>query len=299
MRHGQRRRGHRRARIGYTAIATALVCALTFPAAGCGSSDGPSPQPSETPGTSAAAPSPTMDAGKDSSDDEHAGGDMLFNGPDHWDGAVDTSCPADKDVRIIIVRGTLEPVGNNSLHELARMIDEAIGGRAAIDELDYPASWRNGSGARGVNMLVKTLNTQARTCPGVKTVLLGYSQGAMVVGDALSDPQARFNKDDGQRLSEHAFADIAAVELFGDPRFDGSADYGAGSYDRATDGILGARGKDDLRAVQGRIVSYCNADDFACQLGGHGDAHGLYRSNGSFDEGAQYAAARIRTALGE
>lgn len=222
---------------------------------------------------------------------------MLFNGPDHWDGEVPNGCAAGKDVRIVIVRGTLEPAEGSSLETLAQSIDERIGGRASIDVLDYPASWKSGSEARGVNMLIATLNAQARACPSTKTVVLGYSQGAMVVGDALSVPEARFNDDNGQSLSAQALANIAVVELFGDPRFDASADYGAGSYDRSVDGILGARDGDDLRALQGRIVSYCNADDFACQLGGHDDAHGLYRSNGTFDEAVTFAVPRTEAAL--
>ncbi len=298
MRFGHRMHGRRApARIGRAALVAAFAGMLTLAAAGCGPSDDASRSPSAAPSPTTSISAPATDS--DGSDAEHVGSDMLFNGPDHWDGDVEASCPAAKDVRIIIVRGTLEQVGDGSLNELARMIDEGVGGRAAVDDLGYPASWKAGSEARGVNMLIRTLNAQADACPGVKTVLLGYSQGAMVVGDALSAPEKRFNEDDGQRLSERALADIAAVELFGDPRFDGSADYGVGGYDAAVDGILGARGEDDLRALQGRLVSYCNADDFACQLGGHGDAHGLYRSNGSFDEGAQYAVTRIRAALGE
>ncbi|WP_101671539.1 cutinase family protein [Bifidobacterium anseris] len=304
MRHRSRIASRRPARrIGYAA---ALACVLTLVGAGCGSSEDALQQPTPSAVTSSTASSPTEPSPTASSStssptdsDGRVGSDMLFNGADHWGGDVDVSCPAGKDVRIIVVRGTLENVGDGSLGELARMIDDGVGGRAAIDDLDYPASWEAGSEARGVNMLVKTLNAQAQACPDVKTVLLGYSQGAMVVGDALSAPDVRFNKDDGQRVSARALTNIAAVELFGDPRFDGSADYDTGDYDRSVDGILGARGGDDLRALSGRIISYCNADDFACQLGGHGDAHGLYRSNGSFDDAAQYAVTRIHTALGE
>lgn len=276
------------------ACTVALVCAAVLALAGCG------PSADTAKGTDAStAPSPNASASDDASPsaNERAGANMLFNGPDHWDGEVPNGCAAGKDVRIVIVRGTLEPVEGSSLETLAQSIDERIGGRASIDVLDYPASWKSGSEARGVNMLIATLNAQARACPSTKTVVLGYSQGAMVVGDALSVPEARFNDDNGQSLSAQALANIAVVELFGDPRFDASADYGAGSYDRSVDGILGARDGDDLRALQGRIVSYCNADDFACQLGGHDDAHGLYRSNGTFDEAVTFAVPRTEAAL--
>ena len=276
------------------ACTVALVCAAVLALAGCG------PSADTAKGTDAStAPSPNASASDDASPsaNERAGANMLFNGPDHWDGEVPNGCVAGKDVRIVIVRGTLEPAEGSSLETLAQSIDERIGGRASIDVLDYPASWKSGSEARGVNMLIATLNAQARACPSTKTVVLGYSQGAMVVGDALSVPEARFNDDNGQSLSAQALANIAVVELFGDPRFDASADYGAGSYDRSVDGILGARDGDDLRALQGRIVSYCNADDFACQLGGHDDAHGLYRSNGTFDEAVTFAVPRTEAAL--
>ncbi len=323
------------------ACTVALVCAAVLALAGCG------PSADTAKGTDAStAPSPNASASDDASPsaNERAGANMLFNGPDHWDGEVPNGCAAGKDVRIVIVRGTLEPaegssletlaqsideriggrasidvldypaswksgseargvnmliatLEGSSLETLAQSIDERIGGRASIDVLDYPASWKSGSEARGVNMLIATLNAQARACPSTRTVVLGYSQGAMVVGDALSVPEARFNDDNGQSLSAQALANIAVVELFGDPRFDASADYGAGSYDRSVDGILGARDGDDLRALQGRIVSYCNADDFACQLGGHDDAHGLYRSNGTFDEAVTFAVPRTEAAL--
>ncbi|PAU68364.1 cutinase family protein [Bifidobacterium criceti] len=282
------------------ACTVALVCAAVHALAGCGSS---ADTAKGTDASTAPSTAPSPNASASASDDaspsanERAGANMLFNGPDHWDGEVPNGCAAGKDVRIVIVRGTLERAEGSSLETLAQSIGERIGGRASIDVLDYPASWKSGSEARGVNMLIATLNAQARACPSTKTALLGYSQGAMVVGDALSAPEARFNDDNGQSLSAQALANIAVVELFGDPRFDASADYGAGSYDRSVDGILGARDGDDLRALQGRIVSYCNADDFACQLGGHDDAHGLYRSNGTFDEAVTFAVPRTEAAL--
>ena len=268
-----------------------LVCTFALALAGCGSSTH-----AQKDADGAASSAPSAVPSPDMSANARVGANMLFNGPDHWDGEVPNGCAAGKDVRIVIVRGTLEPAEGSSLETLAQSIDERIGGRASIDVLDYPASLKSGSEARGVNMLIATLNAQARACPSTKTALLGYSQGAMVVGDALSAPEARFNDDNGQSLSAQALANIAVVELFGDPRFDASADYGAGSYDRSVDGILGARDGDDLRALQGRIVSYCNADDFACQLGGHDEAHGLYRSNGTFDEAITFAVPRIEAA---
>ena len=166
-----------------------LVCTFALALAGCGSSthaqkdaDGAA---SSVP---SAVPSPDMSA------NARVGANMLFNGPDHWDGEVPNGCAAGKDVRIVIVRGTLEPAEGSSLETLAQSIDERIGGRASIDVLDYPASWKSGSEARGVNMLIATLNATsgfASYCKAYKVnatslyiTVSGYSAN---MGITLSD----------------------------------------------------------------------------------------------------------------
>ncbi len=150
---------------------------------------------------------------------------------------LESGCDAQKQARIIVVRGTEEPAGQSLMSPLASRIAAELGDHAQVSDLDYPASWESGSEAAGVkqvsdldypaswesgseaagvNRLIAVLNAQSAQCPAMRTVLLGYSQGAMVVGDALSAPDTRFNEDNGYELSPVARGHIVAVELYGD-----------------------------------------------------------------------------------
>lgn len=251
-----------------------------------------------------ASPSSSASASEDASTgtpapEQSLAATMLFNGPSHTDTAMpgtwgESGCDAQKQARIIVVRGTEEPMGQSLIDPLASRIAAELGDHAQISDLDYPASWESGSEAAGVNRLVAVLNAQSAQCPAMRTVLLGYSQGAMVVGDALSAPDARFNEDNGYELSPAARGHIVAVELYGDPRFRADAAYAAGDFDRAVNGILGARRAADFGEIAGRTVSFCTARDFACQAGGETEPHGSYAANGMLDNGVKYAVERVK-----
>ncbi|MEE1295605.1 MAG: cutinase family protein [Bifidobacterium sp.] len=224
---------------------------------------------------------------------------MLFNGASHADTAKpgdwgSSGCDASLPIRVIVARGTEESATSSSISPVADGIAAAFPGQVQVSMLDYAASWDAGSEADGVNRLVAMLNGQAGQCPATRTVLLGYSQGAMVVGDALSEAAARYNEDNGYTLSDAARKQVAAVELFGDPRFDASASYDAGDYDHARDGILEARDSAALGWVASRTVSYCNADDFACQVGGEGAPHAAYATNGAFPKAVAFAVDALK-----
>ncbi len=112
---------------------------------------------------------------------------ILFNGPGHESPGApgawgDSGCDANKPVRVITVRGTNEQLDGGMLGPLAQQIASAFPGRIQVTPLEYAASVEPGTQADGVNLLISTLNGQAEQCPAQRTVLLGYSQGAMVVG---------------------------------------------------------------------------------------------------------------------
>jgi Cutinase len=93
-------------------------------------------------------------------------------------------------------------------------------------------------------------------------ILLGYSQGALVVGDVLAG------------LSDADASRVAGVGLFGDPRFDPADPTAAGSFDPKRFGIAGTvYGKRQLGArFIGRGRNYCYSEDLVCQ------GHNLYQS---------------------
>ncbi len=134
--------------------------------------------------------------------------------------------------------------------------------------LDYPSRniWTIATGrfsesvTDGVDTLIGELgNREASGCP---IVLVGYSQGAMVIHLALQRLDA---------IGAGVLAQIASVELVADPLRSGSAPYTKGSApsDRNGAGVaLGTFGSPDLPAGPAVISdSFCVRGDLVCATG--------------------------------
>ncbi len=86
-------------------------------------------------------------------------------------------------------------------------------------------------------------------CKDTRFVLVGYSQGAQVMGDVLKHSEIR-------NL-------VAAVALFGDPYFNADSSSARGSYDSSSYGVFGPR--DEWPSdITGRVFSYCHWHDIIC-----------------------------------
>lgn len=265
----------RRRTMAAVALAWTLAGSLFLP--GCSRPTAPSSEDSP-----AQAPSPTA---------------QTEATPDATPTPTDTPSrtPADcTDVVVLAVRGTGEPLGGGLLAPLVERIDQRYDGTLRGVDIDYPATWDwSASPDEGVRLVVQTLDDLARDCPSTRTVLLGYSQGALVVGDALVAPENRLMGCDSDALDQAAADQVAAIVLYGDPRFVGGEPFDAGTYDPDVDGML-ARAEGDLDAYAPRIRSFCNAGDFVCQNGGGDDAaHGAYATNGSVEEGTGFALEEL------
>ncbi|RSX49443.1 cutinase family protein [Bifidobacterium callimiconis] len=211
----------------------------------------------------------------------------------------DSGCDASKAVRVIIVRGTGENADDGLLNPVAADIANAFPNNVQTTSLDYPATFDLNSVNDGVTALVAMMGGGAQQCPNQKTVLLGFSQGAAVVGDALSKPKYRLNTAGTSDLIPQRAADnMLATVLYGDPRFNGKADYNAGGFDATKNGMLAPRSLKALAAYArtNRIVDYCAANDIVCQEGGVEDGHRSYFSDGTRDQGTAFAVERIRAA---
>ena len=128
----------------------------------------------------------------------------------------------------------------------------------ALDSLE---NWTNGywdSVSTGTAMLLGVIQEEISDCPNQRIALLGYSQGAQVVGDIL--PQLGVNAN----LRAH----IATVTLFGDPRFNPTSPVDRGSYSTRLQGIEPAQAVDSARVVSSTwfpaMRSYCAVNDFIC-----------------------------------
>lgn len=127
--------------------------------------------------------------------------------------------------------------------------------------LKYPATIGFGGLAyfssldTGKARLAAELNRLATLCPSSRTVLIGYSQGAHVVGDVTSNSNPN-------ALSTRAKSRIAAVYLTGDP-----VRRPYESHNRGTGiggGVLVDRGAGQMSGLGSRILSYCYKGDWAC-----------------------------------
>lgn len=196
---------------------------------------------------------------------------------------------------VVTVRGTGEPVKGQLLSPVARAIAAARPDEAQRLDLDYPADGEVKEGSTvGVRKLIDTLNVQTEACAEQRFVLLGYSQGALVIGDALAAPEARLVGDTVGAVSEAAADRVLAIVLYGDPRFVGAETFNAGDYDPAVNGLL-ARAEGDLAAFADRIRDYCVARDFICQSSLDLDERGhvAYFENGMQQDGAAFAITRL------
>ncbi|GAA1320034.1 cutinase family protein [Leucobacter albus] len=196
---------------------------------------------------------------------------------------------------VITARGTGEPKKKQLLGPVARAISAARPGEVERLELDYPADTEINAGATlGARTLIDTLNLQAESCPDQRTILLGYSQGALVIGDALAASDARLVGVNVGAVSEAAAESVLAVVLYGNPRFVGADPSGYGSYSPDTNGIL-PRPPGSFAGYEGRLRDYCVSDDFICQatLSMEEAGHVAYYDNGMQSDGAAYVITRL------
>jgi hypothetical protein len=135
-----------------------------------------------------------------------------------------------------------------------------------------------GSVNQGVAALLNTLLGAAAACPNQPVVLFGYSQGAMVVHEALVFAQAVWPSLAGR---------VMGVGLIADPLRLGGRPYEIGTADPALPGlaiVTHAGPNADLPAVvQPRTRSACNAGDPVCAFdlsNLHPEVHTAYAGNG-------------------
>ncbi|WP_226351078.1 MULTISPECIES: cutinase family protein [unclassified Pseudonocardia] len=180
--------------------------------------------------------------------------------------APPTGCP---QIETIAVRGSTEAQGGGSIAgPQASSIQSRSAQTVRTHDLVYPASLGNyaSSVRQGVSALRSRLAATSAQCPSTRFVLIGYSQGAQVIGDTL----AAGGVPGADR--------IPAVLLFGDPTFNGRESYNTGSYSAARNGVF-ARSRGTLSAYASSIRSYCNATDNFCQRGATGSGHYRYASD--------------------
>ncbi|GME37395.1 Cutinase [Neofusicoccum parvum] len=200
-----------------------------------------------------------------------------------------TSCSA---VHILIARGTTEEYPGD-MGSLANLII-ANNDDADYEDIIYPATFNYiSSTQQGMQASMSQLTTYVEACPDSKIILLGYSQGAHVTGDALSGGGGSGLGAATDPVSTDIGEHVTAVVWYGDPRHVAGQSYDEGT---ATEDGLYPRTAAQLAILNqyyaAKIRSYCDEGDPFCAGGTSVSVHGEYPEN--YDE---EAAAWVQTLL--
>jgi len=199
-----------------------------------------------------------------------AGGTMIAATP----AAAAAQCA---EVDVVVARGTGEPgrlgliVGDPVFAAIQR---RATGTTLTSHPVDYPAGVSPTSPTAGNRALVAHVTAQAAECPGQRFVLVGYSQGANVVGNSLgvSSQGASVGGPVVATIPAAVQPRIAAVLVFGYP------------LRKLGRGITGTYAE--------RTLDRCAAGDVVCDPRGTSVlAHLSY--SGDAGEAADFAADRL------
>lgn len=171
-------------------------------------------------------------------------------------------------VGIITARASTESPGEGIIGTLAGLIQSNSKQTVSRASVDYPALLvpYAQSSAAGTAALTKQLTQAVQDCPSQKIVLLGYSQGAHVVGDVLGGggggllgaetPAIDFNS-----IGSH----VAAIVQMGDPRHRSDESYHVGTS--TTNGLFPRGTNQLLTKYVSKARTFCDAGDPFCASG--------------------------------
>jgi acetylxylan esterase len=140
------------------------------------------------------------------------------------------SCPA---VHVFGARETTVPQGFGSSITVVNLI-LASNPNSSKEEIVYPATGGNtyASSARaGVQAVTNQVSAFAAQCPDTMIVLVGYSQGAQIMDDAMcggGDPNAQIGNATAP-ISASVASKVKAMIWMGDPRHTPGAPYNVGN----------------------------------------------------------------------
>jgi acetylxylan esterase len=174
-------------------------------------------------------------------------------------------------VDIIVARASTEAQGTGAIGALAEEIQKGVKATVGIRAVVYPAALTpyEPSVTAGDKAIKAELEEEVTKCPGQKIVLLGYSQGAQIVGDALGG-----GGDGPATPPAAAFATekVVGVIQYGDPRRIPGQSFDVGT-DKGAEGLFPRLKTQLLTPFAEDIQSYCDTGDPFCAKGLDLEAH--------------------------
>lgn len=180
---------------------------------------------------------------------------------------------------IMGARGTNQPPGlGYTISTLASMIESDMSGRAMSNmSVNYPASMSdpdyNDSVNNGSTTLVNMIESTIEAHPHAQIVLLGYSQGAQVVGDAICGA-GEGGAVQITAVNTKYIPNIKAVIWFGDPTHIVGEPFDVGTATQ--NGTWPRRTNSACTGYTSKIQSYCDYNDPYCASGNNATVHGTY-----------------------
>ncbi|PVH81961.1 carbohydrate esterase family 5 protein [Cadophora sp. DSE1049] len=186
--------------------------------------------------------------------------------------ANSTACAT--GVHIIVARASTEKPGEGIIGAVATQVQQTVPGSDS-EAVDYPATLTNytTSEGLGVSGMTKLIENYAARCPNSKMALMGYSQGAQVIGDVMcGTSEANFNST--PPLNPALSKNIIAIIQMGDPTHIPNLPQDVGNSTKA--GIFPRPNTTACAAMEPITKSFCTADDRFCDSGNSIPVHLSY-----------------------
>ena len=178
-------------------------------------------------------------------------------------------------VHVIAARASTEAPGDGTIGSLVTLIQGDVSATVSQEAVVYPATLTNyaSSVAQGDSAIKSELATDVANCPNEKFVLVGYSQGAQVVGDALGGGGGgNLGTAATSGVPSATAAKIIAVIQMGDPRRVPGFSFDVGNDPNAR-GLFPRPSSETLAPFASKIQSYCDTGDPFCASGANLSAH--------------------------
>ncbi|QDS77178.1 hypothetical protein FKW77_001944 [Venturia effusa] len=188
----------------------------------------------------------------------------------------------------IVVRASMEYPGYGMMGALAQAVLESVNGSTS-EAIDYPALLQpyDESSYAGIVATTKQLQSHVDRCPDAKVILMGYSQGAHIIGDVMCGGGGKFgltvdpNNDipipslgpPTPPVAAKYQKSVVAMIQMGDPRFLPKKSYDVGTATH--EGFFPRPANISCDAFAPIIQSYCDEGDVYCD---QGDVYGVHTS---------------------
>lgn len=179
--------------------------------------------------------------------------------------AVSTAkCP---EIEVISVRGMGEPAGTPGW-VIGPIVDSLQKGLSQ-GVSSYPLPYAAGADIlantnQGITLLIQHLNSKIAACPATKYVVIGFSLGALVVGETFGRPSTRYPGVVTTAVSTKVDSRLVAAIMLGDGRFNANGPEAAGTFWPGVSAPY-ARSATAFSRWGNHVRNICNAQDGICQ----------------------------------